>query len=115
MINIASLGSFLAFKDVAAYCASKTALLSLTRSLACEWAKDGMVNAIVPGVFPTDLNSALIIGSPRGQELLMRTPMGAFRQAGRTGGRGGAAGFRWREFHHGAGAGGGWRDSCIGR
>ncbi len=79
VINIASLGSFLAFKDVAAYCASKTALLSLTRSLACEWARDGvMVNAIVPGVFPTELNSALINGSARGQELLMRTPMGRF-------------------------------------
>jgi NAD(P)-dependent dehydrogenase (short-subunit alcohol dehydrogenase family) len=36
------------------------------------------VNAIVPGVFPTELNSALINGSPRGQELLMRTPMGRF-------------------------------------
>lgn len=82
IINIASLGSFLAFRDVAAYCASKTALLSLTRGLACEWAKDGiMVNAIVPGVFPTELNSSLIMGSTRGQELLMRTPMGRFGKA----------------------------------
>ncbi len=82
VINITSLGSFLAFKDVAAYCASKTALLSLTRSLACEWAQDGIsVNAIVPGVFPTDLNSSLIMGSARGRELLMRTPMGRFGKA----------------------------------
>ena len=82
VINIASLGSFLAFRDVAAYCASKTALLSLTRSLACEWARDGiMVNAIVPGVFATELNRALINGSPRGEELLMRTPMGRFGRA----------------------------------
>jgi NAD(P)-dependent dehydrogenase (short-subunit alcohol dehydrogenase family) len=79
IINIASLGSFLAFRDVSAYCASKTALLSLTRSLGCEWARDGIsVNAIVPGVFPTELNTALINGSPRGQEMLMRTPMGRF-------------------------------------
>ena len=42
IINIASLGSFLAFHEVAAYCAAKTALLSLTRSLACEWARDGI-------------------------------------------------------------------------
>src|SRR5205085_260937 len=57
VINIASLGSFLAFHEVAAYCASKSAVLSLTRSLACEWARDGIcVNAIVPGVFPTELN-----------------------------------------------------------
>lgn len=82
VINIASLGSFLAFKDVAAYSASKTALLSLTRSLACEWARDGiMVNAIVPGVFPTEMNRSLIMGSERGKEMLMRTPMGRFGAA----------------------------------
>jgi NAD(P)-dependent dehydrogenase (short-subunit alcohol dehydrogenase family) len=65
IINIASLGSFLAFHEVAAYSASKTALLSLTQSLACEWACDGIcVNAIVPGVFPTELNRNLILGTP---------------------------------------------------
>ena len=79
IINIASLGSFLAFHQVAAYCAAKSAVLSLTRSLGCEWAKDGIcVNAIAPGVFPTELNSTLIMGTPRGRELLMRTPMGRF-------------------------------------
>jgi NAD(P)-dependent dehydrogenase (short-subunit alcohol dehydrogenase family) len=79
VINIASLSSFLAFRDVAAYSASKTALLSLTRSLGCEWARDGIsVNAIIPGVFPTEMNKALIHGSERGKELLMRTPMGRF-------------------------------------
>lgn len=82
VINIASLSSFLAFRDVGPYSASKTALLSLTRSLACEWAGDGIqVNAIVPGVFPTEMNSSLILGSARGQELLMRTPMGRFGKA----------------------------------
>lgn len=79
VINIASLGSFLAFHQVAAYCAAKTALLSLTRSLACEWARDGIsVNAIAPGVFPTEMNASLIQGTPRGNEMLMRTPMGRF-------------------------------------
>jgi NAD(P)-dependent dehydrogenase (short-subunit alcohol dehydrogenase family) len=79
IINIASLGSFLAFHEVAAYAAAKTAVLSLTRSLGCEWAKEGIcVNAIVPGVFPTELNRALIMGTPRGDEMLMRTPMGRF-------------------------------------
>lgn len=79
VINVASLGSFLAFHQVAAYCAAKTALLSLTRSLACEWARDGIsVNAIAPGVFPTELNEELVDSTPRGQELLMRTPMRRF-------------------------------------
>ncbi len=82
VINIASLSSFLAFKDVAAYSATKTAVLSLTRSLACEWARDGIcVNAIVPGVFPTEMNKSLIMGSERGREMLMRTPMGRFGAA----------------------------------
>lgn len=79
VINIASLGSFLAFHEVAAYCASKSALLSLTRSLACEWARDGIsVNAIAPGIFPTEMNGNIVNGTERGRELLMRTPMARF-------------------------------------
>jgi NAD(P)-dependent dehydrogenase (short-subunit alcohol dehydrogenase family) len=79
IINIASLSSFVAFYEVTAYCATKTALLSLTRSLACEWAEDGIsVNAIAPGIFPTELNNGIVTGTPRGQELLTRTPMRRF-------------------------------------
>jgi len=79
IVNIASLGSFLAFNEVAAYCAAKSGLLSLTRSLACEWAPDGIsVNAIAPGIFPTELNEDLVSGTARGREMLMRTPMRRF-------------------------------------
>jgi NAD(P)-dependent dehydrogenase (short-subunit alcohol dehydrogenase family) len=78
VINIASLSSFVAFQEVAAYGASKAAVASLTRSLAVEWSRFGVtVNAIAPGIFPTLLNRK-IIDSPRGQELLLRTPMGRF-------------------------------------
>ncbi len=41
IINIASLSSFTAFYQVAAYSAAKTAIVSFTRTLACEWAKGG--------------------------------------------------------------------------
>jgi len=79
IINIASVASYRAFHEVAAYCASKAAVLSLTRSLGSEWARDGiMVNAIAPGVFPTQLNRELLDGTDRGKELLMRTPAGRF-------------------------------------
>lgn len=82
VINIASLGSFIAFHEVAAYCASKTAVLSLTRSLAVEWATDGIcVSAVAPGVFPTELNQQLLTGTERGREILMRTPMRRFGNA----------------------------------
>ncbi len=82
LIHVASLGSYLGFQEVTAYCAAKTALLSLTRSLAVEWARDRIsVNAIAPGIFPTELNSHLISGTPRGQEMMMRTPMARFGRA----------------------------------
>ncbi|HEY3454612.1 MAG TPA: SDR family oxidoreductase [Bryobacteraceae bacterium] len=79
IVNIGSLSSYAAFHEVAAYCASKSAVLSLTRSLACEWAQYNIcVNAIAPGVFPTELNQVLLNGSERGREILLRTPMRRF-------------------------------------
>jgi NAD(P)-dependent dehydrogenase (short-subunit alcohol dehydrogenase family) len=79
IVNIASLSTFVALYEVAAYSASKAAVASLTKSLAVEWGSRGVcVNAIAPGVFRTQLNERLLDGTPRGQEFLQRTPMKRF-------------------------------------
>src|SRR5712692_2288927 len=79
IINIASLSSFVALFEVAAYSASKAAVASLTKSLAIEWAARGVcVNAIAPGVFRTALNQKLLDETERGREFLLRTPMKRF-------------------------------------
>ena len=79
IINIASLSTFVALYEVAAYCASKAAVASLTKSLAIEWGQSGVrVNAIAPGVFRTPLNEKLLDETERGKEFLMRTPMRRF-------------------------------------
>src|SRR5215813_14371440 len=79
IINIASLSTFVALYEVAAYSASKAAVASLTKSLAVEWSIHGVrVNAIAPGVFRTPLNQRLLDETARGREFLLRTPMQRF-------------------------------------
>jgi NAD(P)-dependent dehydrogenase (short-subunit alcohol dehydrogenase family) len=76
IINIGSLSSFRGWPQSAVYSISKTAIISLTRTLATEWAPRGVrVNAIAPGFFMTELASSAM--SPvRRQRALDRTPMG---------------------------------------
>ena len=82
IVFIASLNSFISLSEVLAYACSKSGVLGLVRGLANEWATLGIrVNAIAPGVFPTDLNRQLIEGTPRGAWLKGHTPLGRFGDA----------------------------------
>jgi NAD(P)-dependent dehydrogenase (short-subunit alcohol dehydrogenase family) len=79
IVNIASLSTFVGLYEVAAYGASKAGVAGLTRALAVEWGKRGVnVNALAPGVFPTELNRKLLEGTERGREFVTRTPLGRF-------------------------------------
>jgi 2-deoxy-D-gluconate 3-dehydrogenase len=61
IINIASLSSFRGKPRLAAYAASKGAILQLTRALGAEWARKGVqVNAIAPGGFATEAQRAVL-------------------------------------------------------
>jgi NAD(P)-dependent dehydrogenase (short-subunit alcohol dehydrogenase family) len=87
IVNIGSLACFVGLYEVAAYNASKAGVAALTKSLAIEWATSGVcVNALVPGVLRTELNAALLDGTERGREFLLRTPMKRYGKVEELGG-----------------------------
>jgi NAD(P)-dependent dehydrogenase (short-subunit alcohol dehydrogenase family) len=76
IVNIASILGFGAIRSLSAYAASKAAVVSLTRSMALEMARERIrVNAIAPGYFSTEIN-ADFLESEAGRRLLSRVPMG---------------------------------------
>ena len=76
IVNIGSLSSFRGWPQSAIYGISKTAIVSMTETLAAEWATRGVrVNAIAPGFFMTELASGAM-NPVRRQRALDRTPMG---------------------------------------
>lgn len=78
IVNLGSVASHLGMPERASYNSAKHAIVGLTRSLAVEWAKDGIrVNAIGPGYVLTELTKKLIDAGdlPTGP-VTARTPLG---------------------------------------
>jgi len=67
-----------AFREVAAYCATKTALLHSPKSGRRIGAGWHLSKRNSSGIFPTEMTNGIVLGTPRGQELLTRTPMRRF-------------------------------------
>lgn len=78
IVNITSMSAHLGFSEVVPYCASKGAVLAMTRGLAVEWADDGItVNSIAPGWFRSRMNEQ-VVDAAREQKILARMPMHAY-------------------------------------
>lgn len=80
IVSIASMAAHLGFPEVTPYCASKAAVLGLTRGLAIEWAQDNvLVNSISPGWFPSEMNRSVLEADPdRERRILARIPLGRY-------------------------------------
>jgi len=78
IINLASQASVIALERHAAYCASKAALVAMTRVMALEWAGWGMtVNAVSPTVVDTELGKKAWAGEA-GDAMKRKIPVGRF-------------------------------------
>jgi NAD(P)-dependent dehydrogenase (short-subunit alcohol dehydrogenase family) len=82
VINVASVAGLSATPAMAQYGASKAAVISLTRTLAVEWASSGVrVNALCPGWTATDLNRSLWENADLYAGLTSTIPMGRWAKA----------------------------------
>jgi NAD(P)-dependent dehydrogenase (short-subunit alcohol dehydrogenase family) len=65
IVNVASAAAYIMSRDMAAYCASKAAVVALSRCLRADWAKTGVgVSVVCPGVIDTPIAKAtLMVGA----------------------------------------------------
>src|SRR5204863_8878841 len=81
IVNVASIGGLVALPRLSAYCASKGALIQLTRVLAVEWADRSVrVNAVAPGYVRTEFTRGLLENPAISAALLASTPAGRFAE-----------------------------------
>ena len=78
IVNVTSLAALISVPRRVAYASAKSAVVGLTRTLACEWAVRGIrVNAVAPGTIMTPLVATNFeLGLLDEHEVLQRTPMG---------------------------------------
>ena len=76
IINIGSAGAFLGTKNMVVYCASKAAVVNMTKTLAMEWGtKNITVNAVCPGYTPTNINAAALEHPQVKEAVILKTAL----------------------------------------
>jgi NAD(P)-dependent dehydrogenase (short-subunit alcohol dehydrogenase family) len=77
VINVSSTLGEVGLADRTPYCSSKGGLTLMTRTLALEWARDGInVNALCPGPFATEINKPLLEDPALSEAMLAKVPQG---------------------------------------